>query len=104
METIAFRMQLRPDEEEAYRARHDAIWPELTQILRDACVADYWIFLDDETHHLFAVLKRSANHTMDRLADEDGMKRWWAYMADLMATHPGGRPLEYPLKPMFHMA
>ncbi|KLU24945.1 L-rhamnose mutarotase [Caballeronia mineralivorans PML1(12)] len=104
METIAFRMQLRPGQEEAYRARHDAIWPELAQTLRDAGIADYWIFFDDETHHLFAVLKRSADHTMDRLADEDVMKRWWAHMADLMATHPDRRPRQHSLKPMFHLA
>jgi L-rhamnose mutarotase len=100
METIAFRMQLKPGQEEAYRARHDAIWPELAQTLHDAGIADYWIFLDDETHHLFAVLKRSADHTMDRLADEDVMKRWWAHMA----THPDRRPLQHSLKPMFHLA
>jgi L-rhamnose mutarotase len=40
METIAFRMQLRPGQEEAYRARYDAIWPELAQTLRDAGIAD----------------------------------------------------------------
>jgi L-rhamnose mutarotase len=31
------------------------------------------------------------------------MKRWWAYMQDLMYTEPGGRPNEWPLTPMFHL-
>ena len=31
---IAFRMQLHPGQAAAYKARHDAIWPELTTLLR----------------------------------------------------------------------
>jgi L-rhamnose mutarotase len=32
------------------------------------------------------------------------MKKWWDYMRDLMETHPDGRPKEWPLVPVFHLA
>jgi len=32
----AFRMQLRPGNVAEYRRRHDAIWPELAQLLRES--------------------------------------------------------------------
>ena len=32
------------------------------------------------------------------------MKRWWAYMADIMATNPDNSPVEKPLVTVFHMA
>src|SRR4051812_17861694 len=53
----AFRMKLKPGHVAEYRRRHDAIWPELAALLREAGIHDYSIFLDEETLHLFAVLK-----------------------------------------------
>ena len=53
----AFRMKLKPGNVDEYKKRHDEIWPELAQLLRDSGIYDYSIFLDEETLHLFAVLK-----------------------------------------------
>ena len=61
-----------------------------------------WIFLDEETSHLFAVLKLDEGHTRQALPEHPLMRRWWNYMRDLMETHPDGRPLEWPLVPVFH--
>ena len=104
MTTHAFRMKLKPGVTEEYRRRHDEIWPELAQLLRDAGIYDYSIFLDEETLHLFAVLKLKPHHRRDTLAQHQVMRRWWDSMADLMETEPDKRPREWPLVPMFHLA
>ena len=39
MEKYAFTMQLNPGMEAEYRRRHDAIWPELVALLREAGVS-----------------------------------------------------------------
>lgn len=104
LEIYAFRMVLNPGMAEEYRRRHDAIPAELSALLREAGVSDYSIHLDPETNHLFAILKRPRDHTMDALPDHPAMKRWWAGMADIMATHPGNEPVAVPLVPLFHMA
>lgn len=103
MEKYAFRMQLIPGMEEEYRRRHDAIWPELVTLLREAGVSDYSIHLDRETGALFGVLWRREDHTMAALPDHPVMRRWWAHMADIMQTHPDNEPVAVPLEPMFHM-
>ena len=103
MEQIAFTMQLRPGCAEEYRRRHDALWPELGELLRDAGIRDYSIFLDPGGGTLFAVLRRRPTHGMDALPDHPVMRRWWAYMADLMETDTGCRPLSQALLPMFHL-
>ncbi|NPD16322.1 L-rhamnose mutarotase [Xinfangfangia sp. D13-10-4-6] len=103
MERYAFRMQLHPGMEAEYRARHDAIWPELSQLLKEAGVSDYSIFLDPETQALFGILTRRADHQMAALPDHPVMQRWWAYMADLMQTHPGNEPVSVPLTQVFHL-
>ena len=61
-ETVAFRMTLHPGQAAEYRRRHDAIWPDLVEALRDAGVVDYRIYLDQATDCLFAVLTRRADH------------------------------------------
>ncbi len=103
LEQIAFRMNLHPGRADEYRRRHDAILPELVAILREAGVADYSIFLDEETNHLFAVLRRPADHGMDALPGHPAMRRWWAMMADIMETHPSNEPVAVALAPMFHL-
>jgi L-rhamnose mutarotase len=99
----AFRMKLKSGATEEYKRRHDAIWPELRQLLGEAGIHDYSIFLDEEDMHLFAVLKLRDNHQRDQLPSHPVMQRWWAYMQDLMYTQPDGRPHEWPLTPLFHL-
>jgi L-rhamnose mutarotase len=102
-EKIAFRMQLKPGMAAEYQRRHDAIWPELAQLLRDAGIRDYSIHLDEETGALFGVLWRDTAHGMDALPAHPVMQRWWAYMADLMAVNPDNSPVVAPLVPVFHL-
>jgi len=102
--TRAFRMKLKPGTVEEYRRRHDALWPDLAQALGEAGIYDYSIFLDEETLHLFAVLKLRPEHGIDALPQQPVMRKWWDYMADLMETVPGNRPREWPLQPMFYFA
>lgn len=104
MEKIAFTMRLASGRAEEYRRRHDAIWPELVAELKAAGIRDYSIFLDDDSHTLFAVLWRIDDHAMDALPDKPVMRRWWDHMADIMETHPDGSPVVTPLARMFHMA
>jgi L-rhamnose mutarotase len=102
-EQIAFKMHLLPGFEAEYRKRHDQIWPELVMLLKEAGISDYSIFLDRETSSLFAVLRRRADHAMDRLPQNELMQRWWAMMSAIMATNPDGSPVSARLEPMFHL-
>lgn len=101
--THAFRMQLKPGTVDEYRRRHDEIWPELAEAIRDAGISDYHIFLDEETLSLFAVLKLADDNRRDVLPTLPVMRRWWDHMAPLMAVEPDNKPVEWPLVPMFHL-
>lgn len=104
MEKYAFRMRLNPGMAEEYRARHDAIWPELVTLLKDAGISDYSIHLDAETGLLFGVLWRTENHTMADLPSHPVMRKWWAYMADIMETRADNEPVAVPLTTVFHLS
>jgi L-rhamnose mutarotase len=102
-ERIAFRMNLNPGQAAEYEKRHDEIFPELSQALKDAGVSDYTIWLDPESNHLFGILTRTDDHTMAKLPDTAIMKRWWKHMADIMETHPDNVPVQVPLKQVFYL-
>jgi L-rhamnose mutarotase len=103
MERYAFRMRLNPGQAAEYRSRHDAIWPELARLLHEAGISDYSIWLDEETHHLFGILSRTATHGMDDLPDHPVMRRWWAHMADIMQVNPDNSPVAVPLTRVFQL-
>lgn len=103
MEKYAFKMLLHPGQKVEYIRRHDAIWPDLLALLKDAGVSDYSIYLDEETHILFGVLWRKDGHSMADLPSHPVMQKWWAYMADIMVTHPSNEPAAAPLTPVFYM-
>ncbi|SFR18562.1 L-rhamnose mutarotase [Poseidonocella sedimentorum] len=103
MEKHAFTMRLHPGQAEEYTRRHDAIWPELVTLLKEAGVSDYSIHLDEQSNTLFGVLWRSDDHGMDALPGAEIMQRWWAHMADIMETHPDNEPVATPLRLVFHM-
>ncbi|OQB99786.1 MAG: L-rhamnose mutarotase [Candidatus Hydrogenedentes bacterium ADurb.Bin101] len=99
----AFTMKLKPGTAEEYKLRHDAIWPELAEALRNAGISDYAIFLEEASGILFAVQKLDENHTTGDLPQQDIMKKWWAYMADLMETNSDNSPVSTPLKEVFYL-
>jgi L-rhamnose mutarotase len=101
MEVVAFRMQLKPGYADEYRRRHDSLWPELGLALREAGIHDYHIFLDEQTLHLFAVMKLRPGHRVVDLPAQPVMRKWWDYMADIMLTEADNSPRQWPLKSMF---
>lgn len=103
MRTVGFRMQLKPGMADEYRRRHDALWPELAELLNDAGIYDYAIFLDPETHALFASLKLREDDRRSDLPNHPVMRRWWDHMADIMQVEPDNKPREWPLVPMFYL-
>ncbi len=96
-------MKLRPGFEAEYKKRHDAIWPDLQQVLAEAGIRDYSIYLDEETLTLFAFQKLEADLDPDFLPNHPVVKKWWTYMADIMETNPDNSPVSVPLTEVFHL-
>lgn len=102
MGKIAFKMKLMPGFQEEYKRRHDALWPEIQALLKANGIADYTIFLDEETNILFAVQQLGESSSQD-LGEYPIIKKWWAYMADIMETNADNSPVSTPLKMVFHL-
>jgi L-rhamnose mutarotase len=103
MKRVAFQMKLKPGYKEEYRKRHQAIWPELRDLLKQAGIHDYSIFLDEQSHTLFAVQKVSGQSGSQDLGKNPVVRKWWAYMADIMETNPDQSPVSVPLEEVFYL-
>jgi len=102
-ERVGFAMQLKEGAADEYRRRHNAIWPQLADLLRGSGISNYSIFLDERTHTLFAYLERAEDHMMDALTADPIMRKWWAHMRDIMETNADNSPLVTPLIEVFHL-
>ena len=104
MQRKAFKMYLLPGHSVEYKKRHDEIWPELVELLHQAGIQNYSIFLDESTRTLFAYLEAPDLAALDSLPAQELMKKWWAYMADIMETYPDHSPVSIDLTPVFYVA
>ena len=96
-------MKLLPGKKEEYKRRHDEIWPELKSLLKDSGIGDYSIFLDEETNILFAVQYLDGDNNSQDLGKNPLVKKWWAFMADIMETNPDNSPVSMQLEKVFHL-
>lgn len=104
MKRFAFKMHLNPGCEEEYKRRHAQIWPELKAQIEASGVKNYSIFLDSETLTLFGYQEVTGdNNSQDAAAADEITRRWWDYMADIMAVNPDNSPVTKPLTEMWHM-
>jgi L-rhamnose mutarotase len=99
----AFVMAVRPGHEAEYERRHTPIWPALEAVLRAQGVHAYSIFLQPETHQLFACVEIEDEARWQAIARTAVCQKWWAYMRDIMPTNPDNSPCAQELKEVFRL-
>ncbi|GHB74947.1 L-rhamnose mutarotase [Persicitalea jodogahamensis] len=96
-------MKLKTGCDQEYKNRHDEIWPEVLSLIEYSGVMEYYIFLDEETHHLFAFQKRKNGSIAHNPTTDPIMQRWWDHMADIMEVNPDNSPVVVPCQEMFKL-
>ena len=103
MKRIAFKMYLKEGQKEEYIRRHKEIWPEVVDLLKKAGVGEYSIFLDEQTHELFAVQTISSEEGSQSLAHQAIIRKWWDHMADIMKINADNSPVSKELEEVFYL-
>jgi len=88
---------------EEYRKRHDGLWPDLHNLLKNAGISEYSIFYDEETNILFAFQKQAGDAGSQDLGETEIVKKWWKFMGDIMETNPDNSPVTTMLEEVFYM-
>ena len=99
----AYLMTLKSGQQAEYERRHNPIWPELEELLKDRGVWSYSIFLNRETDQLFAYAEIESEERWREIAQADVCQRWWADMKELMLTNQDNSPLTVALDEVFHI-
>lgn len=96
-------MHLNKGSRNEYESRHNPIWPELEQVLKDHGVSNYSIFLNKANNELFGYAEIESEEKWAAIADTEVCQRWWAHMKDLMATNEDNSPVSSSLTEVFHI-
>lgn len=96
-------MKLNKGYEAEYKKRHDEIWPELHQLLKETGICEYSIFLDESTNELFSFLKVEDSFKLESLPFQPIMQKWWANMKDIMECNADNSPVSIPMKEVFYL-
>jgi L-rhamnose mutarotase len=99
----AFIMTLRSGQEAEYHRRHNPIWPELQDVLKNHGVHNYSIFLDRDTGKLFGYVEIESEERWQQIAKTPECRRWWDSMSPLMECNSDASPVAVELHEMFHM-
>lgn len=99
----AFVMKVFADCHQEYKKRHDEIWPEMVEMLREHGARSYSIFLDKESNNLFAYLEIENEKLWNKSAETAICRKWWDYMKDVMETNPDNSPISITLQEVFHL-
>ncbi len=96
-------MRVHPGQEAEYTRRHSPIWAELEDVLRKHGVHSYSIFLDPETHDLFACAEIESEERWAAIAGTEVCRRWWRSMRELMPSNADDSPVSRDLREVFHL-
>ena len=100
---VAFKMKVHPGVIDEYKKRHDNLWPELRNLLKENGISEYSIFYDRETETLFAFQKQTGEQGSQDLGKEKIVQEWWKFMSDIMETNPDNSPVTVPLEEVFYL-
>jgi len=103
MKRVAFKMYLKEGKKEEYRRRHRELWPGVAELLKKAGVAEYSIFLDEQSSVLFAVQTISSGEGSQSLGNNSIIREWWDYMSDIMEVNDDHSPVSVELEELFYL-
>lgn len=98
-----FKMKLFEGMVAEYEKRHNALWPEMKEMIHEYGGKNYSIFLDTETNTLFGYIEIESEERWAASADTEICRKWWHFMADIMETNPDESPVSVDLHPVFHL-
>ncbi len=102
---VGFRLQVRPEVIDEYRALHSAVWPDMLDALRRCGWHNYSLFLDDDGT-LFGYFETagSLHEAVTAMQNEPVNERWQALMSAYFATSdaPADQQM-HELSEVFHL-
>ena len=83
MQRICFTLQVKPERLDEYRRRHEDVWPQMQQALRDAGWTNYSLFVRDDGLLIGYVETPDWDAARAQMARSEVNARWQDSVGDL---------------------
>lgn len=104
MERMAWRGRIKPGKKSEYIKRHDEIWPEMIEVLKNAGICNYTIFANGNELFGYYECEKGIAFAERSQAESPVVDRWNEYMKDIleleMDPETGAQP---KLEPVFRL-
>lgn len=84
MEKYTWRAVIKEGMKEEYIRRHDTIWPEMVEVLKDAGVCNYTIWCDGNDLFGYYECEKGLEHALKVQAESEVVARWDISMEPIM--------------------
>ena len=84
MEKYAWSAKIKEGKKEEYIRRHDEIWPELVQLLKEAGICNYTIWAEGNTLFGYYECEKGIEFAAKTQSTSPIVDRWNEYMKDVM--------------------
>ena len=98
MEKYAWRGKIVPGMQEEYKKRHDNIWPEMKEVLADAGIVNYSIWMQGEELFGYYECEKGVEYAAKVQAESNVVKKWW--MMSFIVCSSLCLPLSLPCSPL----
>ena len=97
MEKYAWRGKIVPGMQEEYKKRHDNIWPEMKEVLANAGIVNYSIWMQGVELFGYYECEKGVEYAAKVQAESNVVKKWDEYMKDILIMEKdpvtGAQPL-----------
>lgn len=84
MEKYAWAAKIKPGKKDEYILRHNNIWPELVEVLKEAGISNYSIWIDGDNLFGYYECEKGVEYAAKTQAESPIVDKWNEYMKDVM--------------------
>ena len=84
MEKYAWRARIVEGAAEEYKRRHSEIWPEMLEVLKEAGIVNYTIWLSGNELFGYYECEKGIQYAAKVQAESPTVKKWDEYMKDIL--------------------
>ena len=84
MERFAWKGHIKPGKLAEYKRRHDEIWPEMLQVLKEAGIKNYTIWSDGDEVFGYYECENGVEYAHKVQASSPVVDKWNKYMDDVL--------------------
>ena len=101
----AYLIQAKPGMAQEYIRRHNPVWPEIRELLKEHGVLNFTTFLHEESNQLFCYVEIENEELFNQQGEKEICKKWWKYMAEVLVcdSPDAEKGKETELKEIFHV-